>query len=140
MSEAAVVRFAFIVAGLLLIGLSIPMLQRRIAPNPVYGLRIRATFADEWVWYEANARAAKHLFILGLVILILAIGLPLVPGLRADDHSAIIAIVMPISTILICVVAIRYANRLLAERIASGVELQPRSPLTRGVFKSLRRR
>jgi uncharacterized membrane protein len=139
MSETTLVRFVFIVAGILLMGMSIPMLRRQIAPNPVYGLRTRATFADEWVWYEANARAAKHLFVIGAVIFILAIGLPLVPGLE-EDFPAILAFFLAVSAILACVVNIRYANRLLAERIASGEELRPRSPLVREVFKSIRRR
>ncbi|HEY57750.1 MAG TPA: hypothetical protein G4O04_04330 [Anaerolineae bacterium] len=35
--------------GLFFIGISLPLLRRKIPPNPWYGLRILATHADEVV-------------------------------------------------------------------------------------------
>ena len=48
--------------------MSVPLIQKRIPRNQWYGLRIPATLADETVWYEANARAGKDMFRLGLLI------------------------------------------------------------------------
>jgi uncharacterized membrane protein len=42
--------------GVVMVLLSLPMALRRVPPNHFYGLRVPATFADQWVWYEANDR------------------------------------------------------------------------------------
>lgn len=49
----------FVGVGLLLVALGTPLVRRRIRPNWVYGVRVPATLADEWVWYEANAKSGK---------------------------------------------------------------------------------
>jgi uncharacterized membrane protein len=56
----------FVAVGLLCIGLAVPLIRRRIKPNNTYGLRVPATFADEWVWYEANAGTGRDLLYGGL--------------------------------------------------------------------------
>ena len=53
-----VLAVVFALTGLLLAGLAVPLMRRRVPPNGLYGLRVAATFADEEVWYEANARSA----------------------------------------------------------------------------------
>src|SRR5437762_14149503 len=63
-------------AGLVFIALAIPLTRRRVKPNALYGLRVPATFADEWVWYEANARSGRDLLWLGVILTVLAVGLP----------------------------------------------------------------
>jgi len=57
-----------IAAGVLLIMAGIPLYLRRVPPNPVYGVRFRAT-RDERVWYEINARAGRDLVLLGAMYL-----------------------------------------------------------------------
>jgi uncharacterized membrane protein len=42
--------------------------SRRVRPNRWYGLRIRATLADEHVWYEANAATGRDLILPGSVL------------------------------------------------------------------------
>jgi uncharacterized membrane protein len=63
----------FVAVGLLCIGLAIPLIWRRVKPNKTYGLRLPATFADEWVWYEANARTGRDLLYGGLCQLAAAV-------------------------------------------------------------------
>jgi len=55
-------------AGVLLMVAGIPLYLRRIPPNPLYGVRLRAT-RDERIWYEINARAGRDLIVLGAVYL-----------------------------------------------------------------------
>jgi uncharacterized membrane protein len=55
----------FVCTGLLLVGLSIPLLLRRVKPNGWYGFRVRKTLSDERIWYESNAYMAKWLLISG---------------------------------------------------------------------------
>ena len=54
--------------GPLLILVSIPLICRWIPPNRFYGFRIPATRTSPSVWYDANALTARHLFILGVVL------------------------------------------------------------------------
>jgi hypothetical protein len=51
--------------SLLEIGMAIPLIRRRVKPNGLYGVRTSDTFADEWVWYEANAASGRDLVRLG---------------------------------------------------------------------------
>ena len=49
------------VSGPLLVLLAIPLWLRRIPPNRFYGVRTRATLADEALWYDVNARSGRDL-------------------------------------------------------------------------------
>ena len=49
------------VSGPLLVLLAIPLWLRRIPPNRFYGMRTRATLADEALWYDVNARSGRDL-------------------------------------------------------------------------------
>ena len=69
-------RIIFAGIGVLLIALGVPLARRRIRPNGWYGLRIPATFADEQVWYEANALSGRDLMAVGSALIVVAIGLP----------------------------------------------------------------
>lgn len=58
--------------GVVFMALAIPLMMRRVPPNPLYGLRVTATFAEEAVWYEANARSGRGLLGVGLAMALLA--------------------------------------------------------------------
>ena len=44
----------YVVGGLLVTALSVPLIQKRIPPNPWYGFRVRKTLENRDVWYAAN--------------------------------------------------------------------------------------
>ena len=100
-------------AGVLIAALAIPMIRRRVPPNGLYGLRVPATFADEWVWYEANAQSGRDLFWLGVLLTLLAILLPFAWGVTGYLAWAAIA---GIGALSMCAVGWRRANRLLRAR------------------------
>ena len=58
-------------------------------PNRWYGVRLRATLSNPAVWYEANAVCGDDLVRLGLVLLVIALGLPFVRGLPELGYVAI---------------------------------------------------
>lgn len=106
---------AFVGVGLLLVVLALPLMRRRVPPNGWYGVRVDATFADEWVWYEANARSGRDLLFLGMVQVALAL---LLGALAVSENVyafANIALLLG-GTILFAVVGVRRANRLLLRR------------------------
>lgn len=64
-----------LLAGLLIIGVSIPMALEKVKPNVFCGFRVAKTFSDEKIWYKANKYMGKC-FIWSYSIAILA-SLPL---------------------------------------------------------------
>ncbi len=53
--------------GVLLAGLSVPLILHKIPPNGIYGLRVRATQEDSKLWYKVNAYAGRRLLVVGLL-------------------------------------------------------------------------
>ena len=47
--------------------LAIPLMMRKVPRNVVYGYRTRATLADDFVWYEANAYFGRALLIASVI-------------------------------------------------------------------------
>jgi uncharacterized membrane protein len=81
----------FVSTGLLLAALSVPLILRKIGPNPLYGFRVKRTLEDPAVWYPVNAYAAKRLLVVGLVISVSAILLYFVPGVEVLVYALAIA-------------------------------------------------
>ncbi len=107
----------YLLAGVsvLLVLVSIPLLLRRIPPNAFYGLRVPATYADEWVWYEANALAGRDMAALGVLLTVLALVLP-VFELEAGTPTMVWAAVAAVGSLVLTMVGWARANRLLRER------------------------
>jgi uncharacterized membrane protein len=101
--------------GLLIVLLAIPMIRRRVKPNGLYGLRVPATFADEWVWYEANARTGLDMLWLGLLLLVLALALPLV-HVSENAYALGWSAVAVVGALAMAIIGWSRANRLLRER------------------------
>jgi uncharacterized membrane protein len=111
----------FTAVGALFIGLAIPLMRRRVPPNALYGLRVPATFADEWVWYEANAQSGRDLFVLGWIELVYAVLLPLLPHMTAEKYALANVAYMLVGMLGFAVIGWRRANRLLRERKSQAV-------------------
>ena len=71
MNGEAMLPAVSLILGSVFIALAVPLIQRRVPPNHWYGLRVPATFSDERVWYEANARAGRELLALGMLVIAL---------------------------------------------------------------------
>jgi uncharacterized membrane protein len=109
----------FVAVGVLLIALAVPLIRRRVKPNRLYGLRVPATFADEYVWFEANARSGRDLLNLGLTAIVIALIL-LLPPLTDAAYVLINAAVLFTGTLVMAFVGWSRANRLLNERRSGG--------------------
>ena len=101
-------------ASLVIITIAIPLIRRRVPPNAIYGLRVPATFADEWVWYEADARSGRDLLALGMVLMAVTIAIPIV-GFSIVAYMAW-AVVALAGVIVTGIVGWLRANHLLRER------------------------
>jgi hypothetical protein len=105
----------FVLSGLLFIGISLPLIQRRVRPNPWYGLRVPKTFRDERIWYAANEFSGRMLFAAGLFIAACAIlfaPLALIPGIGKEGYDLLCTGVLIGSLLLAVWLSFRYLSKL----------------------------
>ncbi|HEX8138347.1 MAG TPA: SdpI family protein [Pyrinomonadaceae bacterium] len=70
MSIVTVNASLFALVGLLFVGLSVPLIKKRVPPNPYYGFRTKKTLSDPKIWYEANRVSGHDLLVAGALITI----------------------------------------------------------------------
>ena len=106
----------YVGAGLLLIGLSVPLIRRKVRPNAWYGFRVRQTLADPDTWYAANAYAGKWLLGVGVITVLTAGGLNRVPGITLDAYALACAGII-LAALTVCVIqCFRYLVKLAGVR------------------------
>jgi uncharacterized membrane protein len=120
----------FPLLGLILIALAWPLSARRVPPNRWYGLRVPATFADESVWYDANASAGRDMIGLGTLVVAVAVALPQLIPLRTETYAGVCAGILGVGSLILSVRGWRLANRLLDERRRDAGSSEPSN--TRG--------
>jgi hypothetical protein len=107
-------------AALLLVALvSVPLCMRRVPPNRWYGVRTAATFADEGVWYDANAWAGKRLLavaVIGAAVLVLASAL----SECGPEALGITAAVLGLGSVSVAIGAWFVARRMLERKRRGG--------------------
>lgn len=102
-----------VTAGVLLIVAGIPLYLRRIPPNLLYGVRLRAT-RDENIWYEINARAGRDLVViaavyLGLLGFAMRFGQSWIPAFKVLGPLAVLVAGLIADTIMLTAAAARLA-------------------------------
>ena len=91
--------FLNVVVGLLIVGLSIPLIRRRVKPNRLYGFRTPKTMSSEQIWYKANAYAGRIGLWTGIVLIAAAIMLYFV--LRTNFVAYNVAFAVVVSSALL---------------------------------------
>ena len=82
-----VLLYLYILSSLLLVIFSLPLIARKIKPNPFYGFRIQQTLDDPEVWYETNQYFAKRLCAVGILEALAASGLYFIPNITVDAYA-----------------------------------------------------
>jgi uncharacterized membrane protein len=77
----------YLVSGLLLIGLSIPLIMQKIKPNGLYGFRVQQTLDNPELWYKTNRYSGKWLLTAGIAIVLVALGFYFIPGISVDAYA-----------------------------------------------------
>ncbi len=108
----------YVAIGLLLSAISVPLILRRIGPNPVYGFRVKQTLEDPEVWYDVNAYAGKGLFLDGLITVIAALVLALVPGISVDRYALSVMTLVFLGLGISLVASFRYLGRVVEAKAA----------------------
>ena len=104
----------FVCSGLLLVGLSIPLMLRRVKPNWWYGFRTPKTFSDERIWYESNAYAGKSLLIASIIHTVVSLVLYFIPTFRANlvVYATTCGVIFVIVFTIVIVLSFRYLRTL----------------------------
>ena len=84
-----------------MIGLALPLINKRIGPNLFYGFRVPSTVKDKEKWYPVNAMMGKWLLASALIFLVTALGLYFVPGISVDQYAmgSLASFVIPFATL-----------------------------------------
>ncbi len=106
----------YVLSGLLLSGLAIPLILRKVGPNPVYGFRLKQTLEDPAVWYDVNAVAGKGMLIDGLAVALAAVVLPLAPGVSVDRYAISVTAILILSLGITLVVSFRELARMTSDK------------------------
>jgi SdpI/YfhL protein family len=70
---AITISVGWIAAGLLKIGLAIPLLQGKVRRNALYGVRFRQSFQSDEAWFVINRYGAKRMIIWALPMIVLGV-------------------------------------------------------------------
>lgn len=76
----------YVVAGLGLVLLALPLIKRKAKPNWLYGFRVPKTLNDPHLWYEVNAYFGRWLLASGVATVLAAVGFYLA-GLSLDAYA-----------------------------------------------------
>lgn len=88
MTEVGAYSFLFAVVGLVLIGLSIPLIMRKVPPNSFYGCRTRKTLSNPKIWYEANHISGIDFCVAGLIVFVSSLAM-LILGQKVKTSYAV---------------------------------------------------
>jgi len=102
---------AYTATGAMFAAISVPLLQRRIKPNPWYGFRVPRTLNNADRWYAVNAYAARYLLWGGVATAVAAPVLALL-GLGVDAYLVVMTVVLLAGPLVSLVLGLRYLRTL----------------------------
>jgi len=102
----------YVLFGLLLIGLAIPLLLDKIPPNGWYGFRVPSTLYNPDIWYKVNRYAARWMVFSGIITVIAAILLYYLLDLSVDGYAWSLLAAFLISFLPGLVLSFRYLRQL----------------------------
>ena len=92
-----------LIGGLVVIGLSIPLLLRKIPKNHYYGIRLPKAFKSNENWYAINTYGSKWMIACGLILAVIG---ALTLGVDIQDRQLLRVVQYAPSLILLAIVPI----------------------------------
>lgn len=77
----------YLVGGVGLTLIALPLALRKIKPNPYYGFRVQTTLEDPEIWYAVNEHFGRRLILVGVIEALASIALYLIPNLSLDAYA-----------------------------------------------------
>ena len=100
-----------IFVGVLLIIISIPLVQKSISMNKIYGIRFKKSFESEENWYKINAYGGKQLIIWSVPLIIFGIVTFFLP-LKGSELGIISVACAPLIVLVPAVTSYMYSRKL----------------------------
>ena len=108
---AITVGISWTLAGLVVIGLAVPLARGWIGPNRLYGVRLPESFRSDDAWYAINRYGGRRLILWAVPMVAAGAGCFFLP-LQAHPALALAAGLAPLVFILIPVLQVwRFARR-----------------------------
>jgi hypothetical protein len=104
--------FTFVVSGLVLAAVSVPLILGWIPPNGLYGFRVRKTMEHPEIWYPVNKYGGERLLLTSLLLVLAAVGYTFMPGLPIDVYSYAVLITWVFGFTFAIVSSFLYMNTL----------------------------
>ena len=102
-----------IIVGLMIIGISIPLIFNKIKPNPWYGFRTPKTLSSPEIWYKANRYMGKDMFVAGIVITTVYILLPIIrPKLTLTQGLILFCLMLTVPVAIAIIRGLLYFRKL----------------------------
>ena len=108
------VGLAIALAGFVVIGISIPLIRRRIPMNGYYGVRLPKSFVSNDNWYAINAYGGKILALAGAIIAIIGLIIRLRPP--TSETSMVVAALIPAIVLVLSIIPVLMFARHLPSR------------------------
>lgn len=105
----------YLFCGTLLIALALPLLYDKVKPNGLYGFRVATTLENPKLWFAVNRHFAKRLLVVGVAVILAALGLYFVPSITLDQYAIGVLIVLALTFGTGLLQSIRFMNRLKEE-------------------------
>src|SRR5262245_21760062 len=90
----------FVLVGVLIGGLGVPLLLGRVPPNPWYGFRVRATVQAPDVWYPVNAYTGRLLLTTGIILGFAAVGIPATARLSPQVYALLMTALLFVGVLI----------------------------------------
>jgi hypothetical protein len=111
-AENIIFGMMYVLIGLILIAISIPLKKGNVAMNHFYGVRLRKSFTSEKNWYLMNTYGGRQLMAWSAVILVLGILTFFIPLNGNELLIALVAFLPLIVLIFPMVLIVRYSRTL----------------------------
>jgi uncharacterized membrane protein len=112
--EARLVGLVIALAGLVVAGVSIPLILRRIPMNGFYGVRIPKSFVSDENWYAINAYGGRFLALAGAIISVVGLIIRFRP--LTGEVAIVVAAVAPAIILVLSIIPVLMFARHLPSR------------------------
>ena len=112
LDERLALLLLYVVAGLLMAGLALPLILEKVGPNTFYGFRLPKAFKSREIWFAANRYGGRLLLRLAIFLIVVALALYDVPGLGPDAYVLLTGSAVLIALLVIILLTVLYIRSL----------------------------
>jgi hypothetical protein len=110
-TTSVILGISHISLAVLLIVLAIPLVQRKVKMNSIYGVRTRSAFQSDENWYAINAYGGRQLIAWSIPLFVVGIITLFLP-LEGNTALTILVVCTPLIVLVPAFTSWRYGNRL----------------------------